>query len=176
MNLLDIFIIVPLVWFGYKGLARGLVLEVASLVGLILGIYAAIHFSHFTETFLYESFHMEGKYMPVISFVITFLAVLLVIFLIGKIIEKLIDLVALGFFNKLLGLVFGVLKGALLISVVLFVITAFDTHQKFLQPHVKERSLLYAPVEKIVPTIVPWLDMDKFREKKEQIEDSLQEF
>jgi len=173
MNLLDIFIVIPLVWFGYKGLTRGLVLELASLIGLILGIYAGIHFSHYAENFLVDTFHLSGKYLPVISFIVTFIVVILAIYLIGKIIEKLIDLVALGFFNKLLGLVFGILKGALLISVLFFVINSFDLNQRMIKPHVKENSLLYGPVEKIVPAIVPWLDMDKFREKKEQIEESL---
>ena len=175
MNLLDIFIIVPLVWFAYKGVRRGLVLELASLAGLVLGIYAAIHFSDFTEQFLIDSFHAGGQYLHVVAFIITLVVVIVVIYLIGKLIEKLLDLVALGFFNKLLGLVFGLLKGALLVSVVLFVINSFDTNQRFLKPHVKERSLFYAPVEKIVPTIVPWLDMEKFRQKKEEIEEALPE-
>lgn len=173
MNLLDIFIIVPLVWFAYKGLIRGLVLELASLVGLVLGIWAAIHFSHHTEQFLVDSFHANGQYLPVIAFILTFLAVLLVIFIIGKIIEKLIDLVALSFINKLLGLVFGLLKGSLLVSVALFVINSFDTHQRLLKPHIKENSLFYAPLEKIVPTIMPWVDLDRFREKKQEMEEGL---
>ena len=111
--------------------------------------------------------------MPIVSFIITLVVVILVIYLLGKIIEKLIDLVALGFFNKLLGLFFGVLKGALLVSVILFVINSFDGNQRLIKPHVKENSLLYGPVEKIIPTIVPWLDLDKFREKKEAIEEAL---
>jgi membrane protein required for colicin V production len=175
MNLLDIFIVVPLVWFGYKGARRGLVIELASLAGLILGIYAAIHFSGFTEEFLADTFELTGKYMPIVSFIITLVVVIIVIYLLGKIVEKLIDMVALGFFNKLLGLAFGILKGALLVSVILFIINSFDTNQRFLKPHVKENSLLYEPVEKIVPTIVPWLDLDKFRQKKEEIEESLPE-
>jgi membrane protein required for colicin V production len=173
MNLLDIFIIVPLVWFGYKGVRRGLVLELASLAGLILGIYAAIHFSHFTEEFLSDTFELTGKYMPIVSFIVTLIVVILVIYLLGKIVEKLIDMVALGFFNKLLGLAFGILKGALLVSVVLFIINSFDLNQRFLKPHVKEKSLLYAPVEKIVPGIMPWLDLDKFRQKNEEIEEEV---
>jgi len=175
MNLLDIFIIVPLVWFAYKGVRRGLVLELASLAGLVLGIYAAIHFSDFTEQFLIDSFDAHGKYLYVISFIITLVVVIVVIYLIGKLIEKLLDLVALGFFNKLLGLVFGLLKGALLVSLILFIINSFDTNQRLIKPNVKENSLFYAPVEKIIPTIVPWLDLDRFREKKEEIEESLPE-
>jgi len=175
MNWLDICIIVPLVWFGYKGLRRGLVLELASLIGLILGIYIAIHFSYYTEDFLRDTFNLAGKYMPVVSFIITLVVVILVIYLIGKVIEKLIDLVALGFFNKLLGLIFGLLKGALLVSVLLFVINAFDTNERLIKPHVKENSLLYPPISKIIPTITPWIDLEKFRKKAEEVEEALPE-
>ena len=175
MNLLDIFIIVPLVWFAYKGARRGLVLELAALAGLILGIYAAIHFSDRTEQLLIENLNAGGRYLHVFSFILTLIVVILVIYLIGKIIEKLLDLVALGFLNRLLGLVFGLLKGALLVSVVLFIINSFDVNQQFLKPHVKENSLFYAPVEKIVPTIAPWIDMEKFRQKREAFEETLPE-
>ena len=101
--------------------------------------------------------------------------VILVIYLIGKVIEKLLDLVALGFFNKLLGMVFGVLKAAVLLSLLIFVINTFDIHEKLIKPHVKENSLLYAPISKIVPSILPWLDLERFKEKKEELEERVQE-
>ena len=175
MNLLDIFIIIPIIYFAYKGFSRGLVLELAALVGLILGIYVAVHFSYFAENILINTFHLSGKYLPILSFIITFVMVILVIYLIGKVIEKLLDLVALGFFNKLLGMVFGVLKAAVLLSLLIFVINTFDIHEKLIKPHVKENSLLYAPISKIVPSILPWLDLERFKEKKEELEERVQE-
>ena len=175
MNLLDIIIIVPIIYFGYKGLSRGLVLELASLIGLILGIYIAVHFSFYTENILANTFHLTGKYLPIVSFIVTFIVVILVIYLLGKITEKLLDLVALGFFNKLLGLVFGVLKGAVLLSVVFFVINTFDVNEKLIKPKAKENSFLYGPVAKIVPSILPWLNLDKYKQKKEEMKEKLEE-
>ena len=54
MNIFDI-VIASLLLFGFvRGLLKGLFVEVASLVGLIGGVYGAIHFSYFVSDFLKE--------------------------------------------------------------------------------------------------------------------------
>ena len=45
MNYLDIIIIIPLIWGAYKGFRKGFIIEIASLIALILGIWGGINFS-----------------------------------------------------------------------------------------------------------------------------------
>ena len=59
------------------------------------------------------------------------------------------------------------LKAALLVSVLFFVINTFDVDEKLIKPKAKENSLLYGPVSKIVPSLLPWLNLDKYRQKEE---------
>ena len=54
MSKIDIILIIPLLWGAFMGFRKGLVLELASLVGLILGIYGAIKFCDFTAEKLIE--------------------------------------------------------------------------------------------------------------------------
>jgi membrane protein required for colicin V production len=44
LNLLDIIILIPLLLFAYNGYKKGLIIEIATLIALVLGIYASIHF------------------------------------------------------------------------------------------------------------------------------------
>ena len=47
MSIIDI-VLAALLLFGFiRGLFKGLFVEIASLVALVLGIYGAIHFSYF---------------------------------------------------------------------------------------------------------------------------------
>ena len=43
---LDVFLGLPLIYGLYKGLKNGLIIELASIVALIAGIYGVMHFSY----------------------------------------------------------------------------------------------------------------------------------
>jgi membrane protein required for colicin V production len=153
MNWLDFLIIIPVAWFAYKGFSNGLILELASLAGLILGIYAALHFSDNVGGFLSSLFTINEKYLPVISFVVTFVGVVIIIYLIGWILSKIFDLVALGIVNKLFGAIFGIAKGIILVSVVFLVLAHFGGSKPVIPYKTREGSLFYNPVASIMPAL-----------------------
>ena len=47
MNYIDIILAIPLVWAVYRGFTKGFIIEIASLIAMVLGVYGAIHFSYF---------------------------------------------------------------------------------------------------------------------------------
>jgi len=159
MNWLDIVLAIPLIWFTYKGFRNGFIIELASLAALILGIFVALHFSIYAEEYLRDNFNIAENYLYIVSFVITFIIVAVVIFLVGKIINKLINIIALGFLNKLAGAVFGFLKTALVLSVILYFLNGFDTNSSIIKPEIKDESYMYEPIESIVPMIIPSLNL-----------------
>lgn len=161
MNWLDIVLAIPLLWFTYKGFRHGFIIELASLAALVLGVFVALHFSFYAEDYLRENFEIADNYLYIISFAITFIIVALVVYLVGKIIHKFVNIIALGFLNRLAGGIFGLLKTALILSVILYFINGFDEGSNILKTEVKEKSYLYEPIESIVPMIIPRIDLDK---------------
>lgn len=149
MNIIDIILFIPIIWFAYAGFKRGFIIELASLVALILGIYTALYFSFYAENFLEHILNMGPKYRPIVAFILTFIVVIVLVHLIGKLLERLINLVALGFLNKFAGGIFGILKGALFLSIVLLIINQFN--DKFISEDKKEGSMLYGPVASLAP-------------------------
>ena len=105
------------------------------------------------------------KYIPIISFVITFVGVVFVIYLIGKILEKFIEMIALGFLNKLFGGLFGIVKAVVLLSVIIYIINSFDRQQSVFTEKLQQGSILYEPVESVVPQILPLLDIEEIKKK-----------
>jgi membrane protein required for colicin V production len=176
MNYIDIIIIAALGLAMVMGFINGLVKEVASLAALILGIWGAIRFSSFTAEKLYDYFDMTGKYVGIISFLITFGVIVILIHFIGLLVDKLVDAVALGFLNKLLGIVFGLFKAVLIISVILVVLNAIDARKPFLPKERIEQSILYNPISDIAPAIFPiigeggfYQSFDRFKKKPQEV-------
>ena len=173
MNIIDIILIIPIIWFAYQGFKRGLIIELASLLALILGIYAALYFSNYAADFLANNLDLGPKYIPIISFIITFIVVVIIVYFIGKILEKLVNMVALGFLNKLAGGIFGILKAAIFISIIFLIINHFN--DKLISQEKKDGSLLYGPVAGIAPLLWNSLedmnfDDSKIQEFKEDVE------
>lgn len=154
MNLLDFLLLIPIVWLCIRGFGKGLVLELATLAGLALGILAAYFFADELEAMITDYFSFSSSATRIIAYIIIFLLVLLVLFIVGKLVEKSVDMVALGWLNKLLGAIIGIAKGILLVCIVLFLIEQFDPSQKVIKPDVKQKSLFYQPAMDLVHFVV----------------------
>lgn len=158
MNYLDIFLCIPLLWGFFRGLKRGFIIELSTLISFGLAIYGAVKFSNYISAFFKNKFNWTSDYLSIISFVLLFLLIILLIYLLARLIESLVKAVALGIVNKLLGAVFGTLKYALILSVFLFMLTAIETKVKTIPPASKEKSKLYKPLAWIAPRVIPGLE------------------
>ena len=156
MNYIDIIIVVPILWGGYIGYKKGLIIEVVSLVALGFGIWGGIHFSDLIGDILEEK--IESKYVSLTAFVITFAVIVMTIYFIGKMLEKLVNFVQMKLLNKLAGVFFGIGKVALIISVLVMIVNSYDKNNEFIPEETKESSLLFHSVEqfslKMIPTIM----------------------
>ncbi len=94
MSIIDI-VLAALILFGFiRGLFKGLFVEIASLLALVLGIYGAIHFSYFAAGFLESKVDWSEKTINIVAFAITFVIIVLAISLAGKALTKLADFAA----------------------------------------------------------------------------------
>jgi membrane protein required for colicin V production len=178
MNWIDFIIIILLVFGLARGFINGFIKELASLLALVVGIWGAIKFSSFTAEKLYDYFDMTGQYVGIIAFMITFIIIVIIIHFLGLLLDKFADKVSLGFLNSVLGLFFGVLKSALILSVIFVVLNAIDARHHFLPGEQIEQSKFYNPIADIAPAIFPIIGEGGFdksfdRLKKKSDKDSI---
>jgi membrane protein required for colicin V production len=167
MNYLDIIILCVVALLVIHGVMKGFIISLASLIALVLGIYIAVNFSHYIETLLTDTLHPGHTWLPILSFTITFLIVVILVMLLGKALEKLVDLVGMGILNHIFGGLFGLIKGILLVSVILFIISGFDPKEKIIKPKIKQESMLYGYESKVFPLMMKVFGGDiKFQEVK----------
>jgi membrane protein required for colicin V production len=157
MSVIDIVLLGFLLLGLVRGFIRGFFVEVASLVALIAGIYGAIHFSYYVAELLMDRVDWNEKTVNITAFAITFIVIVMVIALAGKALTKLADFAALGILNKLLGALFGGLKMALILSVLLNIFEKLNTTITFLDKEHTEDAVLYKPVKSLVPLIFPFV-------------------
>ena len=158
MNYIDIVLGIFLILSAIQGFRKGLVVELASLAALVLGIWGAIEFSDVTSEFLVENLNWNWDHLNIASFIITFVVIVILVHIIGNTLTKLIETAMLGFVNKMAGLVFGILKAALILSIVLLVFDRIDEDVKILSSEVKEDSRMYEPIKNLAPTLFPFIN------------------
>ncbi|MBW2960260.1 CvpA family protein [Mesonia aestuariivivens] len=155
MNLVDIIIIVILVLGFARGVMRGLIIELASLIALIAGVYGAIHFSYYAIDLLTKYVSWDEEYIQIVGIALTFLLIIILIILAGKLLTKLAGVIALGIVNRILGGVFGLIKFAFILSVALMFTEGLNKNISFISEEKFEESVLFEPIKKVAPIILP---------------------
>lgn len=160
MNYLDIIIAIILILFGIKGLRKGLIIEVVTLLAFGVGIYGAMHFSDFTAARLQDVMEINPNYLNTIAFVLTFIVLVVLVNIIGRLVSRAVKSLNLGFFDKVGGFLFGVAKGVLLCSTLVLVLNNLQW-TGIIKEEVRQQSFLYSHVEKAVPYLYKGFDLVK---------------
>ena len=163
MNYFDIVAGILLILAIVKGFKNGLIIELASLVALVLGLFGAIKFSSITESFLIE--HIDSSYIGIIAFIATFVLIVVGVHLVAKAVDKLVTAIALGMINRVLGALFSLLKYAFIMSVIIAILGSFEKTYSVIPEEQRESSHLYKPLQSIAPAVFPYLQFDDVREQ-----------
>ena len=141
MNPFDIFIIIVIGYSIIRGLFRGLVKEVSSIIGVLGGFYAAYSYYPMVANLL-TGIIKEPSYLSILSFLIIFCGILIVISILGVVIKYLLNVAFLGWIDRICGVGFGLIKGVLIVTVIFIILTTFLSKgtplikQSILAPHV----------------------------------------
>ncbi|MBK8300290.1 MAG: CvpA family protein [Chitinophagaceae bacterium] len=141
--LIDLIFAVILVLAILKGYQRGLVIGLFSLVAVIIGLAAAMKLSTVVAGYIGKAVKVSEEWLPIISFAVVFLIVLLLIRLGARAIEKAIEVVLLGWVNKIGGIILFTAIYITVFSVLLF----YAEQMKLLQADTIDKSVTYSFVQ-----------------------------
>jgi membrane protein required for colicin V production len=117
MNWLDIVVLVILAISAFSGLRVGLIKVVFTIVGIIVGIVLAGHFSDSLGAKM--TFISNPGWAKIAAFAIILVVVLIIFGVLAAFLSKLISLVLLGWVNRLAGAILGLLVGAFFMGAIL---------------------------------------------------------
>jgi membrane protein required for colicin V production len=148
--MIDIIYAILIILAIYKGLSKGLVIAIFSFVGFIIGLAAALKLSVYVAGKMKDSINVSAKILPFLSFAAVFLVTVLLIHLGAKLIEKLLESVALGWANKL----GGVLLYAILYTVIFSVFLFYADKVHLISQSASQSSLTYTFIEPWGPKVI----------------------
>jgi membrane protein required for colicin V production len=158
MNYIDIILALLLLFAALNGFKNGFISELASLAALVLGVWGGIEFSYITTDFLINRLGIETNHLNLVSFLVTFGVIVILVHLVANSLTKLIEVAMLGWANKITGLVFGFLKSAFILSILLLIFNKIDDDVQILSPQTKSESRLYEPIRKFAPSVFPFIN------------------
>lgn len=150
MTTIDIIILIAVGVGAVRGFMKGFIRQFASILGLVVGLLAA--------KALYVS--LAEKLCPVVtdsmtvaqvlSFIMIWIAIPLIFTVVASVLTKAMEVISLGWLNRLLGAGLGALKFLLLTILLVCVIEFIDSDNRLIDETKKDASLLYYPIQQYI--------------------------
>ena len=151
--IIDIFFMLLLLLACFKGYSKGLIVALFSIIGFIAGLAAALKLSAYAAEKLSGSFNTSGKWLPFVSFLLVFLVVVLLVNLGARLLQKSVEMIMLGWANRLGGILLFIVLYSILLSVFLF----YAVQLHFLSDEALAASVTYPYLKPIGPAVIDGL-------------------
>ena len=168
MSWLDIIILLPLLIGLVRGLMKGLVIEITSIVAIILGIVGSRLWGAMFATWLLHQFAWPESVCVVLAYALLFLGISILLHLLAKLLTKLFKKVSLGWLNRLLGGLFGILKWGIIVLVMVLCIHQLDKQFEFIKKDLKQQSVVYMQAAPLAEKM--WVEVKKQMEDRQLLQ------
>ncbi|MBK5719352.1 CvpA family protein [Dysgonomonas sp. Marseille-P4677] len=158
----DLVVVILILMTLVKGFFSGLVMQVASLAGIVLGAIFAGKLSELFAPKLIEFTNSSPHITGPLSYILAFIAILVVLFLTGKLLESFVDALKMNTLNRLAGALFCAAKWLVVFSILLNLIVEFDQQKQIIKEDVRQQSHTYPLVSEISKAVIPYLRFDWF--------------
>ena len=149
MNLIDSICLIILIYGSYKGFKNGIVSEVLSFFGILLGIYLSKTYYLSVDKYLVTVFDSTNQLVSLISVILIFTLTIIFSKILSKLITKALNIMALGLLNKLIGSVFGLLKYLLILCIITFIFSKANDLFVFIETDKIEETQIFSKIQKI---------------------------
>lgn len=149
-DIFDLVIVITLVFFTLRGIRNGLIGEIAGILSLICGFWAARAWN--AQLAPYLSFISDPSWQIIASCAIIFIAVMFAIGFLARLLKKVAAYSFVGWLDKLGGALLGLAKGIILWTLLFVVLVNLFQNAPFLRD---SRALPY--FRAIIQQIQPWL-------------------
>jgi membrane protein required for colicin V production len=121
---LDIFVLIAMLFFGFKSIPNGFIKEFFGFVGIIIGVILAQIYNNELSFKITQLLSINDSLLfNFVAFFLILIGFWLIMFFISKIFLKIVKLSGMSMFDKLLGSMVGALKIFLLLSIVTYMLT-----------------------------------------------------
>lgn len=153
--IIDIIFILLMILSVIKGFRNGFIVAVFSFFGIIIGLAAAMKLSTLVAGWLHDSTHIAAAWLPFLSFLLIMIGVMLLVRLGALFIQSAMEMVLMGWINKLCGVILYAALYTTLFSVVLF----YAEKIHWIKPDTFVASHVFTFIQPWGPKAIEWFGM-----------------
>lgn len=158
MNTIDIILLLLIIVPGFfTGLKKGFVFQVVTILAIWLGALISYQFAKPLGASLASVVNLPDNAARILSFVIIFIAVYFLLRLLGLALSKIVKDVAGAGIDKLLGIVLGILKQALIIGLLVLVFDMVNNIVTLVDKETLDASLMYGKLHEAANAVFPFI-------------------
>ncbi|MAO33103.1 MAG: hypothetical protein CL824_06315 [Crocinitomicaceae bacterium] len=164
MNLswFDVLVLCIFTYGSIIGFRRGLIVELGSLISLFTGLVGVFKYSSNLSYLINSIFNWPSFASYIISSIIIFFSISYTISMFAKLITKAIKISVLSLFNRISGLIFGILKYLLILSFIIFIINeVFFMEFYSNNDNQIQSSVTYDPLLRLAELIIEIIDVEE---------------
>ena len=155
MHVIDIIILVLIGIGVIQGLMKGSIKQLAQIVGFVAGLLLARGLFSTVAEQLAPALGTSITIAQILSFILIWVAVPIGCSLIASVLTKALDVVNLGWLNRLAGAMLGAVKVMLLVGLGIYVLAYIDPKSEMVSKTTKNESVLYTPMKGFVNQCLP---------------------
>lgn len=126
----DIVFLLLCLFAVYKGWTKGFIMAIFVFISYFVALGLALYFSGYVEGYLQSKSSTDSKWYSLLSFLLVLIGGIVAVRLVGKVIERSAQVLMLGFFNRMMGIVFFGLIYLSFLAVTLVYLDRFEVFGK----------------------------------------------
>lgn len=157
MAILDIILLLCFIPAVVSGLTHGFINQAFGFIGLIIGIWGAFHFSSFISIWLSQYVTLSKQMLHIICFIFVAVVLAMLLCLVGRMLTGVLHALTFGIANRLLGLLFGLLKMALELGLIIICVEWLNGIIHFMKPDFTAGATVYNGLRNFAEAVFPYL-------------------
>ena len=155
MGITDIILLACYIPAIVRGILKGFVEQAVALFSILLGIWLASRFSARLSAWLSAYIDWKPELLRAATFVIIVILTILALYLVGKLLTKVVKVSTLGWLNRLLGILLGVVVTTFILCVIVTAVDAFNAHWRLIKPEALDGSPVWCALREAASAIFP---------------------
>jgi membrane protein required for colicin V production len=159
--LIDVLMLILCLLGIYKGLKRGFVVAIFSIIALVVGLVVAFKTFEWVAIWLKAQTALSVRWLSFIAFLLVLIAVIIVVHLLANVLQHTLEMLWMGMLNKVLGAALYVFMYVSIGAIIIF----YATQLPILNSQTRESSKTLGFIHTYVPvllhkvaSVVPFLE------------------
>lgn len=157
MHSLDIVLTICLIPAVISGLRKGFIVQVTSIIAVVLGVWLSYEFSGMLSDKISLWFNAGTNISRLISFTSILVISIVLLSMLGRVVDGLVKIILLGWLNRLLGVIFAILKYTLVAGLLIYLFDKVNGSGKIVAQSYLDGSVLYGVIGQVNAAVFPYI-------------------